>query len=837
MDGDPLRSRAIIVGMVMLLLLSSILVISDDGDGATTSNVKVMYGDGTENGTETYNGSGSSLKTIITETMGKNGHDIKVNNNGTVKSVDGKANSDSHSWVVFQWRPPTGWTYTYLNNSGDSFLKDGTSYYIYYSLSSIKDGKTAYSTPTVKPTGTAYFFIKFVEDVNANSYVTSVLTEQQRLAGFWVSGTGSNMAEAFQDACSRYSFELNMSDGVKDGIVDLDYVGWLFSFLGLGDESEFAGSTGVEWKYWSQFYWDDSVNEWIYSETMGHYDPSVTPYFALVRQITTTENAKWNHGQTPPDVPKAQMTNGCKVTFVDGDGNVIDTKTATYFGGVTAPSSATKSPSGGKTYTFAGWEGNYSQVISDTTIKAKFSEKSSGDTGKKVTSVSIVRGNTTFKTGEIAQFSATVSPSDATNKQLIWSTSDDGIATIDGDGRMVAKKEGVVTVTVTTVDGGYKDSVSVTITSSSIPVNGISITNTISLVEIDLSLHLEAEITPSNATNKNVTWESSDPNIATVSKDGTVIGKSVGSVTISVTTVDGGYKDSVSITVVSPTPRSVHIVDGNRALKVGDQYTLEAIVMPENAGNRTVKWSSGDETIATVDEDGKVTALKAGTVKIIATTAEGGLKAECVFAIYSDDDISKISNNEVEIVDDRDASFHLNADAKDKLVGSDSGYTLTITGNGSITLSVDILKNASEGGFTLSFKKIVDDDLTDVQKSVIGDRQVYDYSIDGLKTGVLGGKATITMKYTLKTGEKADDLRIYHIDGEGKLEEFDCSYDSKNGEVTFETTHFSMYFVASEDLIGSDSPSSDNTMMIVAAVIGVVIVIGVIGFIVFRRNH
>ncbi len=834
-----MRSRVVIVGIIMLLLLSSafVIVTSDDGDGATTSNVKVMFGDGTESGTQTYIGSGSSLKSIITNTMQKNGHDIQVNNNGTVKSVDGKTNSGDYSWVVFQWRPPTGWTYTYLNSNGDSFLKDGTSYYVYYALSYIKDGKTVYYTPVTKPSDTAYFYIKFVEDVNANAYVTSVLTEEQRKAGFWISGTGSNLAEAFMDACSRYDFELNMSDGVKDGIVDLDYVGWLFSFLGLGDENVFSGSTQIGYRYWSQFYWDDSVNDWVYSETMGHYDPSVTQYFALVRQITTNENVKWDHGQTPPEPPKAQILNGCEVKFVDGDGNVVETKTADYFGGVTAPSTASKSSSNGKTYIFTGWEGNYSQVICDTTIKAKFYEKSSGDTGKNVTSVSITTGPTTIRTGEIAQFSATISPADATNKGLIWSTSDNDLATIDSHGRLVAKKEGTVTVTVTTVDGGHKDSVSITITSSDISVQGVTISKTISLVEIDSSIHLTADITPSNATNKNVTWESSDTNIATVSKDGTVIGKGVGSVTLTVSTVDGNYKDSITITVVAPTPRSVSIEDGNRALKVGDQYTLNAIVLPENAGDRTVTWSSQDTSIATVDEKGMVTAIKAGTVKIVATVANGTLRAECVFAIYSDDDISKIANNEVEIVDDRDASFHMDAGAKDKLVESDSGYTLTITGNGSITLSVDVLKNASEGGFTLTFKKVVSDDLTDIQKSTVGDRQVYDYSIDGLKNGELGGKATITMKYALRTGEKADDLRVYHINADGKLEEFACDYDSKEGTVTFETEHFSMYFVASEDLIGSDTPSNDNTMMIVAIVAGVLIVVGVAGFIIFRRNH
>ena len=286
-----------------------------------------MFGDGTESGTYTYIGSGSSVKSIVTDTMKKNGHEIVMNNNGTVRSVDGKTNSGDYYWTVQQWRPPVGWTVTYLNNSADAFLKDGTSYYVYYALGSIKDGKTVYSAPQVKPVGTGYFFIKFVEDVNANSHVISVLTEEQRKSGFWISGTGSNLADAFRDACSTYNFELNMSDGVKEGIVDLDYVGWLFSFLGLGDENEFSGSSEVEWKYWSQYYWDNSLNKWIYSETMGHYDPSVTQYFALVRQITKVDDEMWRHGQTPPDVPKDQMKNGCKVTFIDGDGNVVDTKT------------------------------------------------------------------------------------------------------------------------------------------------------------------------------------------------------------------------------------------------------------------------------------------------------------------------------------------------------------------------------------------------------------------------------------------------------------------------------------------------------------------------------
>lgn len=835
----PLRFRSILFTAVLFILLSSavLCVISDDGDGASVCKATVMFGDGTESGTYTYSGSGSSVKTLITETMKNNGHEIELNNNGKVKSVDGKLKNDYQQWVVHQWRPPAGWTVVYLNSSADAYLSNGTTYYISYATSSIKDNKTVYSEPVVKPTGTAYFFIKFVEDYNANSYVVSVLTEEQRKAGFWISGTGSNMAEAFRDACDKYNLELNMSDGVKDGVTNIDYIGWLYSFFGLTDEGDTsAGYTGIDWKYWSQFYWDSKTNSWVYSETMGHYDPSVTHYFALVRQITKEGDKAWGHGQTPPAAPTEQIKNGCKVTFVDGDGNTVATKTADYFKGVTAPSTATKTASGGKTYKFAGWEGNYSQVICDTVIKAVFTESSSGSSGKAVTGVTVSSPLKTVGTGEIVQLTATVSPSDADNKSVIWSVSDSDIAYIDSEGRLVAKKEGNVTVTATTVDGGKTGSVTLTVTSSAIPVQSVKISGSISSAEIDSSVRLTAEITPSNATDKKLTWKVSDSDIATISSGGTLTGKSAGTVTVTVSSADGKQTDSVTITITAPSPKSVSIENGNRTIKVGENHSLSVTVLPANAGNKSVVWTSGDSSIATVDDKGNVTAVKAGTVKITATTVDGNLKANCIIAVYSDEDTSSISENKVEISDNT-ASVYVDAGAKNKLAESGKGYTLTVVDNGSITLSSEVLKNISGGGFTLTFTNIDSNSLTEVQKEIVGDRQVFDFTIDSENKDNLGGKATVTLKYTLKDGENAEGIRIYHIKEDGSLEELNCSYDTKNSTVTFETDHFSMYFVASEDLIGSDNNGGDsNTTIIIAVAVATVIVIAGVAFFLFRRR-
>ena len=411
----------------MIVASAALAIVTDDSDAAGRCDVRVFFGDGTQSGTQELSGSGSSVKAIIVDALSGSGHTVEVIPNGTLKAVDGKLSDSNNAWTVYQWRPPVGWDIVTLNNAGDKYLEDGTSYYVMFSQSSTgNDGKKTYEAPSMEPISKGYFLIKFKEDYDANDSITSVLTEEQRRAGFWIDGSGSTSAAAFMDACKRYDFQLDMSDGKKDGTTNLDYVGWLYSFFGLSDEHKSGDVENGTWKYWSQFYWDSKTNGWVYGQTMGHYDPAVYPYIALVRQITTKDNVSTDLGQRPSDAPISEMNSGCTVTFVDGDGKTTSQRVK-YFGSANAPSTSTKSPTSDTSYVFKGWKGNYTQVISDIRITAEFIEVKN----TKVSGISLTDSKSSMPAGTSYTFKAAVRPSDATNKDVTWSISDQSVASVD----------------------------------------------------------------------------------------------------------------------------------------------------------------------------------------------------------------------------------------------------------------------------------------------------------------------------------------------------------------------------------------------------------------------
>jgi uncharacterized protein YjdB len=130
-------------------------------------------------------------------------------------------------------------------------------------------------------------------------------------------------------------------------------------------------------------------------------------------------------------------------------------------------------------------------------------------------------------------------------------------------------------------------------------------------------------ISPSNATNKNVTWSSTAPNVASVA-NGMVTAVSVGNATIMVTTADGGKTATCVVNVVAQgvSVTCVTLTQTTLSLMVGDTRTLTATLSPANAANKAVAWTTSDASIAYVSAAGVVTAISAGTANITVTTAD-----------------------------------------------------------------------------------------------------------------------------------------------------------------------------------------------------------------------
>ena len=175
-----------------------------------------------------------------------------------------------------------------------------------------------------------------------------------------------------------------------------------------------------------------------------------------------------------------------------------------------------------------------------------------------VTGISVNPTSKELTVGETLSIQATVTPSNATNKNVTWASSNTNVATVSSSGVVTAKAEGAATITAKTNDGNYTATSVITVkkaeeqpTESDVKVTGVALDKTTGTVKVGGKLQLTATVAPSNATNKNVTWSSSDTSIATVNTSGLVTGVKTGTAQITVKTVDGSKTAAATIVVTN----------------------------------------------------------------------------------------------------------------------------------------------------------------------------------------------------------------------------------------------------------------------------------------------
>lgn len=256
------------------------------------------------------------------------------------------------------------------------------------------------------------------------------------------------------------------------------------------------------------------------------------------------------------------------------------------------------------------------------------------------TSISLNNTSAELNTGETLQLTATVLPSNATNKTVTWTTSNSSVATVSSNGLVTAKAVGNATITARTIDGSnLSASCSVTVKQSSVLATSISLNKTSAEVSMGETLLLTATVLPNDATNRTVTWTTSDSSIATVSINGLVTAKAPGTATITARTTDSSdLSASCSVTVKQNVvlATSISLNKTNAELVEGNTIQLTATVLPSNATNKSVTWTSSNSSVAEVN-DGLVTANSPGMVTITAATTDGSdLEASCVLSIRQD---------------------------------------------------------------------------------------------------------------------------------------------------------------------------------------------------------
>ena len=203
--------------------------------------------------------------------------------------------------------------------------------------------------------------------------------------------------------------------------------------------------------------------------------------------------------------------------------------------------------------------GNHTLKNTSTCIKAYTTETTSQTIWNFVTGVTLDKNNLDMKTGNTESLTAIIEPTNATNKNVTWSSSNESVATVSSNGVITAVSEGTATITSTTEEGEYTASCKVSVTAntsgntnnSNISVAGITLSKTELKLSKGKSETITAIITPTNATNQNLTWSSSNESVATVSSKGKITAISEGTALITVRTSDGNYVATCEVTVVS----------------------------------------------------------------------------------------------------------------------------------------------------------------------------------------------------------------------------------------------------------------------------------------------
>lgn len=216
-----------------------------------------------------------------------------------------------------------------------------------------------------------------------------------------------------------------------------------------------------------------------------------------------------------------------------------------------------------------------------------------------------------------------------------WKSSNSKVASIDSKGVVKAKKKGNCTVTATYNKKIYKCKITV----KEKKVTKLTLKANNKTVKIGQQIKIIATVYPKEIKNPKITWSSSNTTIATVS-NGIVKGKNKGSVII--TAKCGTITSKCKIKVINneepenPIDAEYIILSStNTEMHIGESTTLTAMVLPENATNKTVTWSSNNSNVATVDQTGKIVGVSAGTANITATC--NNISAICVVTIFKDE--------------------------------------------------------------------------------------------------------------------------------------------------------------------------------------------------------
>lgn len=290
-----------------------------------------------------------------------------------------------------------------------------------------------------------------------------------------------------------------------------------------------------------------------------------------------------------------------------------------------------------------------------------------------------------------------VLPSNATNTNVTFKSLNEKVATVDANGVVTGVSEGNADIVITTEEGGFEAKCTVRV--DGIDARGIErVGDKTVTMGLNQTCQLQVKITPSDTTNKNVQWTSSNNSVATVDSNGVVISKNSGSTIITATT-HNGLKTEFFIEVETPVT-NITLNSNEINLNPGGTFKLDATVNPSNASNKNIKWISANESIATVDQSGNVTADVAGTTYISAVSADGKVVATCTVNV-SKPVVTKPAKVKIKSAKKKGKKVTL----KWKKISDAAGYVVYMKTNSGKFKAVKTVKKAKTVKAVISLKK------------------------------------------------------------------------------------------------------------------------------------
>lgn len=330
-----------------------------------------------------------------------------------------------------------------------------------------------------------------------------------------------------------------------------------------------------------------------------------------------------------------------------------------------------------------------------------------------VTSVSILQTNLELPLDGTVQLITNIIPANSSNLAVTWSSNMEEVAIVSNDGLVSAIGEGTATITVTTLDGGFTASCVIVVSNTTeeepTAVTGVSLNeNNLDLL-VDDTFQLTASILPVDADDKSVTWSSSNTEIAQVSDNGLVTAVAKGWTTIYVMTSDGYFMDSCIVNITEFIDlSSVTLTPDTLDLNLNETFQFSAEILPSNASNKNLTWSSDNTEIASVDEAGLVTAISEGSTKIRVTSDDGSFQDFCDLSVLdynklfiSTWDMSKTSSTNTLVLPlQSDGNYNFTINWGDGVIESYTDYDVSHTYSASGVYIVKIDGVCEGFGFT-----------------------------------------------------------------------------------------------------------------------------------------